>query len=101
MHDRTNSDSFHALGDQLSNHRHIEVRALGEHNLTIDLDVLGQYPGRHRGIHVVDQLQRAICGPLGDGQRKANAGPTVDVTHDQVLGHVDESTCQVTGVRRS
>src|SRR5699024_3566098 len=59
----------------------------------------GQHTGVRGGLDIIDQHQFAVGVWFSDGDVETAASATAFLTHDDILGDVDETTCQVTGVR--
>ena len=69
-----------------------------EHDLAVDLDVLGQAAGVDAGLDVVVLAQRAVGALDRDRQHQAALGAAVVLADDDVLRDVDQTTGQVARV---
>src|SRR5699024_12184358 len=76
-----------------------DVRAcLGDDGAVVGRGVLRERAGVDAGLDGVEQQQAPGGVRLRDRQRQPQRGPAVVLADDDVLGDVDETTGEVTGV---
>src|SRR5690606_12472315 len=85
--------------DDLFDEDRVEVGApFDQHGAVRALDVLGEGPRVHRGLHVLVHLELAV-DPLTHRQGDRPVGAAVLLANDHVLRDVDQTTGEVTRVR--
>ena len=100
---RANTYLVCTVGDHLLKSRNVEFLASGCNGLSIDDNIASKNARNNCGVEVVQRTQRAVHH-FSDGDFSATFGATVNLANDHVLGHIHQTTGQVTrvsGTKRS